>query len=460
MTETQTDKTSTLYASSAIQTAGKSPVRRAHSTRSPQGAKKHSYSFVIAACCFAMLFVNMGLSTTSFNVYQSYLVAMPGVGDANGSIVIAVRMLIAAIALLFVARFYEIVPARVGVAVSVAFTGVGFIFYGMAANVSADASSMPLLMLGAIVCGVGYAFGGIVPMTMLMNRWFCRDVSSIVGYVSAGSGLDAAVMPVVIHFFISNFSLAAAFWFEALLSFLIGVVCLILIRDRPSSLGLEPHPLTKRGGGEHIHNHEHPIANNRNLSPRARYAMYATGFFSGTIGISAFSYLGILLTTESFDPGFVAGLLSVGGICITASKILTGRMFAALGTRRGCTIVYGFLIVGLISCSFMGLHSVLIAVVAIIAMYIGGSLTTVAMPMWGLELAHPGSQTRLVKDLQVCYSAGGLTFNLLPGFLMQMTGGYEITYAIILIFAVASLVIVDWVYKNYRQAPGFIRRKK
>lgn len=410
-----------------------------------------------------MMFVNMGLSTTSFNVYQSYIVAMPGVADANGSVVIALRMLVAAIALVFVARFYANVPARVGVFVSVTCTGIGFIFYGMAAGVGSFistqvvVSSMPFLLMGAIFCGIGYAFGGVVPMAMLLNRWFCRDVSSIVGYVSAGSGLDAALMPVVIHFFISNYSVSVAFWFEAALSICIGVVCLALIRESPASLGLTPHPITKRGGGAHTHNHEKPLAHNAHLSRPATWGMYATGFFAGTIGISAFSYLGILMTTEHFDAGFVAGLLSVGGICITVSKIFTGRMFAAVGTRRGCTVVYTFLIIGLAGCSLMSLQNMVIAVVAIVSMYIGGSLTTVAMPMWGLELAQPAQQADLVKNLQVCYSAGGLIFNLLPGFLMQATGGYEITYTIILLFAVASLCIVDSVYKRYRQAPGFLR---
>lgn len=410
-----------------------------------------------------MMFVNMGLSTTSFNVYQSYIVDMAGVGDANGSVVIAVRMLVAAIALVIVTRFYDAVPVRIGVFASVTCTAIGFVFYGFAAGIgsfivpSAVVSSMPFLVIGAVFCGVGYAFGGVVPMTMILNRWFCRDVSSIVGYVSAGSGLDAALMPVVIHFFISRFSVSVAFWFEAALSIVIGVVCLALIRESPKSLGLDPYPITKRNGGEHIHNHERPIANDRNLSSRARLAMYATGFFAGTIGISAFSYLGILMTSEQFDAGFVAGLLSVGGICITVSKILSGRMFAALGTRRGCTVIYGFLIVGLAGCSLMGARSTVLAIVTIVSMYIGGSLTTVAMPMWGLELAHPEGQARLVKNLQVCYSAGGLIFNLLPGFLMQATGGYEITYTLILAFAVVSLVIVDSVYKRYRKAPGFLR---
>ena len=45
--------------------------------------KKH-YEKVITLCCFLFLFTNVGLTSTSFNVYQPYIIATDGVGDVGG----------------------------------------------------------------------------------------------------------------------------------------------------------------------------------------------------------------------------------------------------------------------------------------------------------------------------------------------------------------------------------------
>ena len=47
---------------------------------------KQHYEAVVAVCCFLILFTNVGLPSTSFSVYQPYLVGLPGVGHSGGSI--------------------------------------------------------------------------------------------------------------------------------------------------------------------------------------------------------------------------------------------------------------------------------------------------------------------------------------------------------------------------------------
>ena len=58
------------------------------------GKLKQHYEKVICACCFLLLFTNVGLASTSFSVYQPYLVELPGVGHSGGSIVISIRTFI------------------------------------------------------------------------------------------------------------------------------------------------------------------------------------------------------------------------------------------------------------------------------------------------------------------------------------------------------------------------------
>ena len=52
---------------------------------------KQNYPKIISACCFLFLFVNVGMPSTSFSVYQPYLVQL--VGDSGGALVLSVRTL-------------------------------------------------------------------------------------------------------------------------------------------------------------------------------------------------------------------------------------------------------------------------------------------------------------------------------------------------------------------------------
>ena len=124
---------------------------------------RQHYRIVIVACCFCILFINQGLPATSFNVFQSYLVAMPGVGDLGGSLVLTVRSFVSLVAIFFVSAFYRRFSLRVGVAAATAFTAAGFLAYSLARDLA-------LLCLGSVLTGIGYGFGGVVATTMRIGN--------------------------------------------------------------------------------------------------------------------------------------------------------------------------------------------------------------------------------------------------------------------------------------------------
>ena len=78
------------------------------------GSVKRHYEKVICVCCFLILFTNIGLPSTSFSVYQPYLVAIPGVGHAGGSVILSVRTFVSLVAMFFVARYYSWLNCRIG----------------------------------------------------------------------------------------------------------------------------------------------------------------------------------------------------------------------------------------------------------------------------------------------------------------------------------------------------------
>lgn len=95
---------------------------------------KQHYEAVVAVCCFLILFTNVGLPSTSFSVYQPYLVDLPGVGHSGGSIIVSVRTFVSLLAMLVVGRYYDLVDCRIGAFLATLCVSAGFALYSFAGS--------------------------------------------------------------------------------------------------------------------------------------------------------------------------------------------------------------------------------------------------------------------------------------------------------------------------------------
>lgn len=194
------------------------------------------YERVIVACCFAIFFVNVGIASSSFNIFQTYIAALPGIGDSGASMILATRTLVSLICMLFVNRYVHALGARFGAALAAFLVVIGFFFYSIA-------HSMTGFMLGAVFAGAGYGLGGLVVITLVTHNWFARDVGTATGIATTGSGVSSVLLAPVVVRVIENHSLAWGFRFEGAIALLIAVLLLVFLRDEPADLGMKPFGL-------------------------------------------------------------------------------------------------------------------------------------------------------------------------------------------------------------------------
>jgi MFS family permease len=400
---------------------------------------KSHYEKVITFCCFLFLFVNIGFPSTSFNVYQPYLIAQDAVGDLGASAILAVRTLVSLCAMFFVDRYYSNLDARRGVALACAMTAAGFGLYAVG-------GSMPVYLLGAVLSGMGYGFGGMVAMTILTNRWYRKGIGTAMGVASVGSGVASILVPLAAVQVIHAQSLHAAFALEAGVALGLGALVLLLLRNRPSDLGIElEDPALEGGTGRAV---RAPYR----LSPAWRVLFMAALVAVGAVAVGGGTYLSVLFTSSGIDAVFAATLLSVMGICLTIAKFVTGRLFDAIGTRRGSALMFGVLTVGLALCIVSSGGSPVIAAIAAALLGAGISLGTVGISMWSLELTDGGSTTRFVKRCQIAYALGGFLMNSIPGPLKTITGTYVSSYAIMCAITVYAGIVVVAIYRARKAA--------
>ena len=404
------------------------------------GVRAH-YEKVICACCFLILFTNIGMPSTSFAVYQPYIVAIPDVGDAGGSIILAVRNLVTIGAMVVVDRYYQLLDARRGAALSMLFTAAGFVVYGAA-------QGMPLFVLGSVLCGVGYGLGGMIAATMLVNRWYASGVGTALGVASVGSGVASIVIPVAAARIIEAQSLSTAFFCEAALALALAAVVAVLLRNRPADMGLQPHVSKtvekRRARGRYARL-------SRPLSPRAHAALMAAMVMTGAFSVGGCAYLSVLFVSGGIDLQIAALLVSVAGTCLTVAKVVVGKIIDRVGTRVATGAVFAVSICGFVLCCTISMGGVPVAVAGAICVGCGISLGTVGTSVWSIELSDAEHRTKSIKDCQIGYALGGLLMNILPGPLSVLTGTYAVSFALMGVLAAIAAFIVLYIYRRYRQ---------
>ena len=395
-----------------------------------------NYEKVIIGCCFLGIFVNVGIASTAFSVHQPYLVAMDGIGDTGGSLILSVRTLFSLIAMVFVDRFYQALDVRRGLLVASLCTAAGFLIYSVA-------TSLPVFFAGAVFLGFGYGFGGMVSVTYVVNRWFTGGVGGILGFASMGSGIASIVIPLVVVRIIRAISLQAAFVAEAALAAFLGIIVFLLIRNRPSDVGLKPieGSLGKTRSARKRTMRESP----RNEHALLLVAMVFVGIFS-CCGIT---YMSVLATSSGFDALFAATLVSIAGATLTVAKFVAGELFDFLGAPRASALMFALGAIGFALCTQAGAGSAVIMICGALLVGAGLSLGSVGISVWSLDMSSPKTRTREIKNFQVAYALGGFIANTLPGIVKDLVGTYVVSYAAMVAITLTAAIIILRYYRKY-----------
>lgn len=429
--------------------------------------KKH-YRAIIVACAFVLLFVNTGFTSTSFSIYQSHIVDLPGVGDVGGSVVVTVRTFVALICMFFTGIYYRRIDPRIGFFIATLCTALAFVLFGWA-------ESLTGLCAASFFAGIGYGFGGMVASTYLIGNWFRGKVGSVSGIATMGSGVAAIIIPLLAGWLIDAFSLSVSFYVEAVIAFILAILLLVFVRAKPQEVGHEPFVAHEKATSTHEekpghphrahrHFHFHRVHHAHHLGPFAQpkvslstiplpkgtyLAMIFALVLLGGVSVAGYNYFGILLTTQGIDLGVAAVLISLAGIFLTLSKFIVGVVCDRFGTLIGSFAFFILLILAMLLCALVGIGGIPEAAVAAIVLGIGMPLGTTGIALWSLELSSAEQMLKTIRHFQLAYAFGGFIFNLMPGVLCALTGTYTTSYFIMMGMTIICAIIVITVYARH-----------
>ncbi len=397
--------------------------------------KSLHYAWYVCIGCACLLFCTSGLSINAFTVYQPYILSVNGFTNTQTSSIITIRSLFAFFSMFLTGAYYKKLSLRKGMGIAGLFTALGFVLFGIS-------ESYLLYCIGAASVGIGYGFGTMVPIAIVLEHWFIEKRTLALSICSGITGLSTFGIPSLITGMVEGLGLKITFITEAAAIVLLTAICFLLVRDTPTDKKILPY-----GESESLKT-ANSVPGGSLLKKMHWFFLVSMLLLIGAMTNVGYSHLAILVTSEGFSSHLSALAITVSGISLTASKFIYGWVTEKTGTYKSNTLFGIILTIGIILCCFSGTNEV----VMITAMCLYGSglaLTTVGLTAWVGDFCSGKEYDKTVRFFQIGYAAGSFVFSSLPGILAdKFNGSYVPAYIFFVICTLYVIFTIQWVYKS------------
>lgn len=397
--------------------------------------RKPHYAWAICAGCTLLLLVSGGLAVNAFSVAQPYILAQNGFTNTQTSMITTVRAAAYLGCMALMPRFYGRLGYRWGTAAAALFGVLAFVLFGAA-------KQLWTYYLAGLVAGLSYGFGSMVPVSILITRWFREKHGLALGICAAGTGLAAVLFSPLMTAMIEKYSLAVYFYVMAGVSLLLTLLIFLLVRESPEGCGK-----TAYGAAVQAENTE-AASGGAELSCGRWTALFVSMCFLGAIASPGFTHMMILFTTDGIPESTAALCVSIFGLALMLGKCVYGEACDLLGAKRANWIFGAILSAGLILCTLSGLASRPLALTAAVLYGFGVPMSTVGLSVWAEAFSGAKRYDGVIRLFQTGYGLGALVFSFMPGLFADACGSYAPSYLVFLAFGVFSLLVVQSTYRR------------
>lgn len=168
----------------------------------------------------------------------------------------------------------------------------------------------------------GYGLGGMISISILINRWFIKLHATALAVCCVGTGVSAIIFPPIIVFAAEHRSLGAAFRVIAWASLMTMLLVILIVRDTPEERNLRAFGAGTETGPKSAKRTER--GKRYNLPWWLRLQMLLALIMMGGVAMSATTHYAALFTSIGYSKEAAAASVSMLGICLTISKLIFG----------------------------------------------------------------------------------------------------------------------------------------
>ncbi|MBR2615614.1 MAG: MFS transporter [Clostridia bacterium] len=343
-------------------------MKRSAFWTNPRAFLHEHYHWVIAAVTFLMLFLYGGAANNLTSLHIIPVSEALGISRSTFSFTHIAQTVTGMLATFFsgfiIARFGTRATSTAGLLGAI---GAYLLF--------AEMQSVWMLALGRGILGFATGFCSTGAASHVTRVWFHRHGGTVLGIITAATGIGGSVMCIFQTAFMEKGGFAASFRFCTVACAVAAALVLLLIRNAPKDIGLLP-----LGDGEEVTGKRRkslekiaPGLPMKTLVKRpAFYLMGLCTLLTSLCIYMAYSFITPYLVDCGFSTPVAAGFHSAMLLILTATKVLIGFLSDHLGARR---VVLACTLLAALGLSLFGLvGSLTVAVVAVI-------LYTCALPM-------------------------------------------------------------------------------
>jgi predicted MFS family arabinose efflux permease len=232
-------------------------------------------------------------------------------------------------------------------------TGAGLLLIAAGAGSSVFAqAAWQLVLTWGVLIGLGTGSMALVFAATVANAWFVRRRGLVMGILTAGGAAGQLVFLPVVAFLAEATSWKVASLVIAATALAVLPLATLLLRDRPSDLGLAPY-----GGTEVVAATQHTGGVAQRAVGALRDAARTRAFWAlaaafAICGATTNGLIGIHFIPSAHDHGMAtttaAGLLTVVGLFDIVGTIASGWLTDRIDPRLLLLAYYGFRGVGLV----------------------------------------------------------------------------------------------------------------
>ena len=386
------------------------------------------YRWLICFACTLALFCTGGLTITGFTVYVPYIIKEGGLNNSQMSAVLLVRNFFTLLSMFMVVRYIRKLDIRVGLALSVLGVALSFLVYGLAVNFFT-------YCLAAALSGFFYGLGGMVSVSVIIQRWFTEHEGLALGICASGTGLSAVFGTPVITREIEALSMKSTFLLEAVFVVLIAILVFLFVKNYPSK--------EKEEAVHEARIHKIQLKSGAKLYKlnTTQKILALTGVFLTGASFNASSFLTVLLREKNFDAVTVAWFISFMGISLCFGKCIYGFAVDKLGRYYAGNLFHACFILGIAVAGLCPSENSMLALTAMLLLGIGFPMLSVGLSELAEGTAYAEYYADVVRQYQITYMAGSLCFGIFPGILADLTGSYVSSYVIMTVIALAAAIL-------------------
>lgn len=316
---------------------------------------------------------------------------------------------------------------------------MGLSFFGLASSTTVLAYCLFAMLLGLFEATYSTA-----AISKLVGEWFVKYRGTILGVITAASGLGASFFAIILTNIMQEKGWRASQYFAGALIIIAAIAVFLLVREKPSEMGLVPYGAdaaelsAKKGKKKKLPDFEGFSMERLKRSP-VLWLFLLSAFLAAACTYAPYQILFSCLMDKGVAPEDAARIQSLMFLLLAGTKILDGTLCDLIGAKP--VFVISTISVGLGALLLCSVNSLGSAILPTLLISIGLPLTTLLPALSTSAILGKRTYDTMVGMALAAVAVANMVVNPLMNSAFDRFGTYDVGLRVAAAVAFTSVLL-------------------